>query len=259
MGRLDELYDKYNVTIKNSSKGNLKLLEKTIDELEKLDKVLLLSCSNRYNWDPNKIDIPKSTILAMVIDEYLGDKSVLIDVPELKIYPCEGNVSRAEGNSCGLMKAKLKDEKKNPSGHHRCWASINSPDDELWKISKELLESNAVVFFSSVRWGQSSMFYQKLIERLTWLENRFTTLGESNILENIQSGFICTGQNWNGLDVVDTQRKVHTFYGFKPNNALYWNWQYTNKLSDETQESYKNSFSEFVKKFDIKNLYEDND
>ena len=74
-------------------------------------------------------------------------------------------------------------------------------------------------------------------------------------MENIQSGFICTGQNWNGLDVVDTQRRVHTFYGFKPNNNLYWNWQYTNKMSDETQESYKKSFPEFVKKFDLKNLY----
>ena len=255
MGRLNELYDKYNVSIKNSSIGNLKSLEKTISELEKLDKVLLLSCSNRYNWDINKVDIPKSTILAMIIDEYLGDKSVFIDVPELKIYPCEGNVSRAEGNSCGLMKAKLKDDKKNPTGHHRCWASLNSADDELWKISKELFDSNAVVFFASVRWGQASMFYQKLIERLTWLENRHSTLGESNILESIQSGFICTGQNWNGLDVVDTQKKVHTFYGFKPNNNLYWNWQYTNKMSDETQTSYKDAFPAFVKKFDLTNLY----
>lgn len=255
MDKLNELYDKYNVSIKNSSTGNLKLLEKTISELEKLDKVLLLTCSNRYNWDPNKMDIPKSTILALIIDEYLGNKSTLIDVPELKIYPCEGNVSRAEGNSCGLKKAILKDKNKNPSGEHRCWANINNPDDELWKISKELLESNAVVFFTSVRWGQASMFYQKLIERLTWLENRHTTLGESNIIANIESGFICTGQNWNGLDVVDTQRKVHSFYGFKPNDKLYWNWQYTYKLSDETQTSYKDSFPKFVEKFDIKKVF----
>ena len=220
-----------------------------------MDKVLLLACSNRFNWDLNKIDIPKSTILAMIIDEYLGDKSVLIDVPELKIYPCEGNVSRAEGNSCGLKKAVLNDKNKNPSGEHRCWANINHKDDELWKISKELLTSNCVVFFTSVRWGQASVFYQKLIERLTWLENRHTSLGESNILENIQSGFICVGQNWNGLDVVDTQKKVHYFYGFKPNDKLYWNWQYTHKLSDETQASYKDAFPKFIEKFKLKNLF----
>ena len=253
--RLQEIFDKYNVTEKNNSTGNLKKLEKTISELQKLDKDLLLTCSNRYNWDPNKIDIPKSTILAMVINEYLNDKSVLIDVPELNILPCEGNVSRREGNSCGVMKAKLKDDNKNPSGHHRCWVNINEKGDELWKISKELFQSNAVIFFTSVRWGQANMFYQKLIERLTWLQNRHSTLGESNILGDIQSGFICIGHNWKGMDVVDTQKKVHVFYGFKPNDDFYWNWQFTNKISEETPESYEESFPSFVKKFDLDNLY----
>jgi hypothetical protein len=99
------------------------------------------------------------------------------------------------------------------------------------------------------------MFYQKLIERLTWIENRHYTLGESNIVEGIQSGFICTGQNWKGMDVVDTQKRVHTFYGFKPNDKFYWNWQFTNKITDETEESYKEAFPAFVKKFDLDNLY----
>jgi multimeric flavodoxin WrbA len=254
MERLDELFDKYNVTEKNNSTGNFKKLKNTILELDKLEKVLLLSCSNRYNWDPNKVDIPKSTILAMIINEYLGDKSVLIDVPELKIYPCEGNVSRAEGNSCGVKKAVLESDTKNPSGLHRCWASINSKDDELWKISKELFESNAVIFFSSIRWGQANMFYQKLIERLTWIQNRHSTLGESNIVDNIQSGFICSGHNWKGMDVVDTQKKVHYFYGFKPNDDFYWNWQFTSKMTEESQKSYKDAFPAFVKKFDVDNL-----
>jgi multimeric flavodoxin WrbA len=254
MERLDELFDKYNVSEKNNSTGNYKKLQKTISELEKLDKVLLLSCSNRYNWDPNKVDIPKSTILAMIIQEYLGNKAVLIDVPELKIYPCEGNVSRAEGNSCGVKKSLLKSDTKNPSGYHRCWASLNEKDDELWKITKELFDSNAVLFFSSIRWGQANQFYQKLIERLTWIENRHATLGESNVVENIQSGFICVGQNWKGMDVVDTQKKVHTFYGFKPNDNFYWNWQYTNKMSDETQDSYEKAFPTFVEKFKVDDI-----
>lgn len=87
MKNIQELFDKYQITEKNGSTGNLKSLQKTISELEKLDKVLLLPCSNRYNWDENNIDIPKSTILAMVIQEYLGDKATLIDVPELNIVP----------------------------------------------------------------------------------------------------------------------------------------------------------------------------
>jgi multimeric flavodoxin WrbA len=254
MANLQELYDKYQVTEKNISTGNFKKLEKTISELEKLDKVLLLTCSNRYNWDENNVDIPKSTILAMIIQEYLGDKAVLIDVPELNIVPCEGNVSRKDGNSCGLKKALLKSDTKNPSGYHRCWASVNDKTDELWKITKELFDSKAVIFFSSVRWGQANQFYQKLIERLTWIENRHATLGETNVVEGIQSGFICVGQNWKGVDVVDTQRRVHTFYGFKPNDKFYWNWQYTNKITDETQDSYKDAFPTFVDKFKVKEL-----
>jgi multimeric flavodoxin WrbA len=224
-----------------------KAIQKTLDILNKKNKVLLLSCSNRYNWDENNIDVPKSTIIAMHLKEQLGDKAVLIDVPELNIVPCEGNVSRKEGNTCGVLKSMLKDKSKNPTGNHRCWASFNNPDDELWKISKELFQSDAVVFFSSVRWGQANMYYQNLIERLTWIENRFATLGESNLVENIETGFICVGQNWNGEVVSETQKKVHEFYGFKPNNDLYWNWQYTTDVYDETQESYKKAYPKFIK------------
>jgi multimeric flavodoxin WrbA len=224
-----------------------KAIQKTLDILNKKNKVLLLSCSNRYNWDKNNIDVPKSTIIAMYLKEQLGDKAVLIDVPELNIVPCEGNVSRKEGNTCGVLKSMLKDKNKNPTGNHRCWASFNNPDDELWKISKELFQSDAVVFFSSIRWGQTNMYYQNLIERLTWIENRFATYGESNLVENIETGFICVGQNWNGEVVSETQKKVHEFYGFKPNNDLYWNWQYTTDVYDESEESYKKAYPKFIK------------
>ena len=224
-----------------------KTLKSTLDILKDKKKVLLLSCSNRYNWDKNDIDIPKSKMIAMYLNEELGKKSTLIDVSELNIVPCEGNVSRKEGNGCGLLKSKLKDKDKNPSGHHRCWASLNSPDDELWKISKELFESDAVIFFSSIRWGQTNMFYQNLIERLTWIENRHATLGESNIVKDIETGFICVGQNWNGENVTEIQKKVHEFYGFKINENLYWNWQYTKDMNDESEKSYKNSHKKFIK------------
>ena len=62
-----------------------KSIKKTLDILKKKKKVLLLSCSNRYNWDENDIDIPKSKMIAMYLNEELGDKSVLIDVSELNI------------------------------------------------------------------------------------------------------------------------------------------------------------------------------
>jgi len=228
-----------------------KELQATVNYLNGKKRVLLLTTSNRYQIPEEEKDIPKSTQLAQVIKKALGEKVVLIDVPELKIYPCEGNVSRRDGNSCGLKDALLKSKTKNPSGNHRCWASINNPDDELWKISKELFESDAVVFFASIRWGQANGYYQKLIERLNWIENRHTTLEENNVVKNIEAGFICIGQNWNGPEVVKTQKQVHEFYGFKTPDTLYWNWQYTEDELDETQESYKKSASEFKKTFKI--------
>ncbi len=219
-------------------------IEKTAEFLKGKKKVLFLTTSNR--WAGEKKDIPKSTLLARRIAELLDEGIVeIVDVPTLKIYPCEGNVSTGEGNTCGVLSAKLLDPEKNPSGCHRCFASVNNPDDELWKISKPLLEADAVVLFGSVRWGQMNAFYQKLIERLTWLENRHSTLGEDNILEKISAGIIVTGQNWNGENVVTIQKQVLGFFGFQVVDDLCWNWQYTEDFSDESEESYENATKEF--------------
>ena len=226
-------------------------LQATIKYLDKKDSVLLLTTSNRYQIPGEDKDIPKSTLLAQVVQKALGDKAIIMDVSEMTIHNCEGNVSRKDGNSCGPKDALLKDKAKNPSGYHRCWASINNDDDELWKITKDLFESDAVVFFGSVRWGQVNAFYQKLIERLTWIENRHTTLGEDNIVKDIDAGFICTGQNWNGQDVVGIQKQVHAFFGFKTPSELYWNWQFTKDENDESQRSYKASYAAFDKDFNI--------
>jgi hypothetical protein len=101
------------------------------------------------------------------------------------------------------------------------------------------------------------MYYQNLIERLTWIENRHATLGEDNIVKNIESGFICVGQNWNGENVTEVQKKVHDFYGFKTNDNLYWNWQYGNNINDESQESYKKAYNKFVKDTKLKDFTEE--
>lgn len=223
----------------------LKPLQATVDFLEKKEKVLFLTTSNR--WDGHPDDVPKSTQLAYLIQYYIGkEKCQLIEVPRLNILPCEGNVSSKKGNNCGVLKAALKDKEKNPTGNHRCWTSFNEKDDELWKISRELFKSDTLVIFGSIRWGQMNSYYQKLIERLTWLENRHTTFKESNIIKDIDAGLIAIGQNWNGAEVVETQRKVLDFFGFKTPSALTWNWQYTKDPLDETQSSYKDA----TKKFD---------
>ena len=231
--------------------GSLKVLKNTIKELEKYKKVLLLTCSNRGE-EVSKTQLPKSSILARVIHNNL-DNSTIIDVTKLKIYPCEGNVSRMEGNVCGIKEALLDDPEKNPSGYHRCWASVHNPDDELWKISKKLFESDCVVFFASVRWGAANMFYQKLIERLNWINNRFIPYGEENIIKNISSGFIIIGQHKYGDDIAELQYNNHEYYGFDVNKELYWNWNAEDiEFDDETLQGYLDSYPEFFDEFKIK-------
>ncbi|MBI4152407.1 NAD(P)H-dependent oxidoreductase [Candidatus Woesearchaeota archaeon] len=205
--------------------------------LQKKSRILFLTTSNRWAGDKEK---PKSTLLAEALAARIGKKKVtVLNVPALKIFHCEGNISRADGNNCGVQNAVLKDQLKNPSGFHRCWASINNKDDDLWKITKELFQSDCVIFFGSVRWGQMNAYYQTLIERLSWIENRFSTLKEKNIVGSIDAGIIVVGQNWRGKEVVRTQRKVLQFYGFNVPSTLCWNWQYTNDLDDESLQSYQ--------------------
>ena len=150
-----------------------KVLKNISQYLISKKKILFLTTSNRWNESGEK---PKSTLLAEKIAEAVGkEKVIIIDVTSIKIYNCEGNISISQGNNCGLQKSVLQDKEKNPLGLHRCWASINNKDDELWKVSKALFESDCVVFFGSVRWGQMNAYYQKLIERLSWIENRHST------------------------------------------------------------------------------------
>jgi multimeric flavodoxin WrbA len=250
--KLSVLLEEFDPNVKKDDKS-YKNLVKTVSFLETKKKVLFLTTSNRGEWAVKELkEEPKSTILAKSVQNYLGkSKCTLIEVPKLKIYPCEGNVSHKDGNSCGVVKAKLKDKDKNPTGNHRCWRNINNPDDELWKISKELFDCDAVVFWGSIRWGQMNSEYQKLIERLTWLENRHSTLNESNILSKVSCGIISVGQNWRGKEVIEVQKQVLEFFGFDVKSELCWNWQYTMNKMDETQKSYKNSSVEFNETFEL--------
>lgn len=226
-------------------KKNSKLTDDVSDLLNNLKdfkKILLLTTSNRWIGDKER---PKSSDIADIIKSKYPNTSGILDVSKLNIHMCEGNVSRKEGNNCGVKEAILKNFNKNPSKQHRCWASLNNPDDELWKISKELLNSDCVILFASVRWGQTNAVYQKLIERLTWLENRHTSFDESNLLEKISVGLFLTGHNWNGSNVLDVQKNVLKYFGFDVSKNLFYDWQYTEDLNDESLESYVDDAIEF--------------
>ena len=177
-----------------------------IRHLESKNGILLLTTSTRFEGHP--WDIPKTTQLALRIRDHLRKKRkrvTVIDVAKLRIHTCEGNISAKRGNDCGVLAAKLPDRAKNPTGQHRCWASINNADDQLYKVSRELFRSQAVVFFVSVRWGQANSVYQRLFERLSWIENRSSSLGEAPIrqLRKLEAGIVVFGHNWNDEAVLE--------------------------------------------------------
>ena len=216
--------------------------------LESKNDVLLLTTSNRYS--KHAWDIPKTTQLALRIKDHLKQarkRVTLLDVAKLKIHACEGNISGKHGNNCGVPEAKLRDHGKNPTGQHRCWASINNKDDQLYKVSRELFKSQAVVFFVSVRWGQTNSVYQRLFERLSWIENRVTSLGEAPIrqLKKLEAGVVLFGHNWNDEQVLKTQKQNFKWFGWKTPAALSFNWQYTRNAHEESPESYLCAIEEF--------------
>jgi hypothetical protein len=219
-----------------------------IRHLESKDHILLLTTSTRFG--EHAWDIPKTTQLALRIRDHLkqqGKRVTLLDVAKLKIHVCEGNISGGRGNNCGVAEAKLRDPAKNPTGQHRCWASINNKDDQLYKVSRELFQSQAVVFFVSVRWGQTNSVYQRLFERLSWIENRVSSLGEAPMrqLKKLEAGIVLFGHNWNDAQVLKTQQQNFKWFGWKTPAALSFNWQYTKDADEESPQSYLDAVEEF--------------
>jgi len=222
--------------------------ERLLRYLAAKDDILLVTTSNRY--EKHGWDAAKTTTLALRVKEGLEERAkrvTLLDVAKLKIYTCEGNISAGRGNNCGVLEAKLDDPAKNPSGHHRCWASVNNPDDELHEVSRALFRSQVVIFFVSVRWGQTNSVYQRLFERLSWIENRVTTLGEPPIpeLNGLEAGMVLFGHNFNAERVLQIQQKNFEWFGWKTPEALSFAWQYTDDEDDESRESYLGAIGEF--------------
>lgn len=104
-----------------------------------------------------------------------------------------------------------------------------------------------MVFFVSVRWGQTNIVYQRLFERLSWIENRVTSLGEARIpqLKNLEAGIVLFGHNWNDEQVLKTQKQNFEWFGWKTPAALSFNWQYAGKADEESPESYRGATEEF--------------
>ena len=220
-----------------------------VRRLSTRNDILLLTTSTRYA--AHRWDVPKSTQLARRVQQELrrrGRRVTLMDVTALRIHTCEGNISGGRGNGCGVPEAKLPDRRKNPPGHHRCWASINNADDQLFRVSRALFASKVVIFFASVRWGQTDSVYQRLFERLSWIENRVSTLGEAPIsqLAGLEAGMVLFGHNWLDAQVLRTQQQNFAWFGWRVPAALSFAWQFTAHPEVESAASYERAAAEFT-------------
>ena len=226
-----------------------------LSTLSKHKKVTFVTTSNRSPFVEKKYgESPKSSQLAEHLAQALrkrGVKVSVLDAAKMKIYNSLGCVSELKGNLCGVKASMVKDKEKNPHGHLRCWASHDFKDDELWKIVNELYESQAIIFFGSQRWGNVNAVYQKIIERLDWIESRWTTLGEENTVNNMRAGLVLLGQNWRVKESLEVQKEVFKFYGFFIEDPLFIGWQYTRDSSDESKASYENSAPTFQTAFNM--------
>jgi len=219
-----------------------------LSSLSSEKRVLFVTTSNRGEYISSKGEKPKSTRLAEHFKEMLEKKGVevtLLDASKLKIHNCLGCVSELKGNMCGSPEAKLKDKEKNPHGHLKCWASLDFKDDELWKIANEIYESGAIIFFASNRWGNPNAIYQKLIERLDWIESSYTTYGGKNTVKGKKAGMVLLGQNWRVQESLEVQQQVLNFFGFDTPDEIFLGWQFTRDVSDENQKSYQEAANAF--------------
>ena len=220
----------------------LENLRDFIGSLSRLEKVTFVTTSTRSPYVEKFGESPKSSQLALRIAvelERSGTKVEVINAAKLKIYDCMGCVSEIHGNNCGAKESAVKDVEKNPYGHIRCWASHDYEDDELYKIANSIYESQAVIFFGSQRWGSVNAIYQRVIERLDWIENMHTTLGEKSTVRGIKAGLVVIGQNWQVQQSLETQKKVFSFFGFETPDELFLGWQYTRDQNDESSDSYR--------------------
>ena len=219
-----------------------------IEKLTPCKKVTFITTSSRSPYVEKFGESPKSSQLARSLAEKLKQRDIkveVIDAAKLNIHNCLGCVSELHGNNCGAKESAIKDDIKNPHGHLRCWASHDFEDDELYKIANAIYDSQAVVFFGSQRWGSVNAIYQKVIERLDWMENMHSTLGEKSTIDNIMAGLVVIGQNWQVDQSLTTQKKVLGFFGFQVPDELFMGWQYTRDSNEESPESYRDAVDTF--------------
>jgi multimeric flavodoxin WrbA len=127
------------------------------------------------------------------------------------------------------------------AGKYRCWAHKLSHDDpeafggadQMGVLYDGFAWADIVVFATSVRWESHSAILQKVIERMTTLQNRSTVYGERNPLAGKRCGVLVTGHNAKAQSVASHLIEVFQWLGFESCFFYQAVWQFTENLHSE--------------------------
>lgn len=142
------------------------------------------------------------------------------------------------------------------AGKYRCWAhklSHENPSEYGGKDQMGILYdaydwADIVVFATSTRWESHSAILQKIIERMTTLQNRHTVYHEMNPLQGKRCGVIVTGHNAKSQNVASHLLEVFQWLGFDTRFYYQIVWQKTDNLHSEVpMESDVPSLEKFLK------------
>lgn len=131
------------------------------------------------------------------------------------------------------------------SGPYRCWAHKHAegePEkyggkDEMPQIYDGLDWADAVVWATSVRWGNHTALMQTIIERMNTLENRHVVYGERNPLWGKRCGVVVTGQHWKAAEVANRLVEVFDLYGFDTSPSCVLAWQHVYDMNEELEDN----------------------
>jgi len=131
------------------------------------------------------------------------------------------------------------------AGKYRCWAHKLSHDDPLKYGGRDQMGAlydtfdwaEIVIFGTSVRWQSHSAILQKIIERMTTLQNRNVVYCEANPLSGKRCGVVVTGHNSMAQNVAAHLLRVFEWLGFNTHIYNQIVWQPSSNIHSEVPET----------------------
>lgn len=165
----------------------------------------------------------------------IGAETELIDLKELKIFPCGGHYSLGP-KEC----------------YYPCRRMEEEPSDQLLLVYEAILRSDIVIFATPIRWGNYSSSMQLLIERMNCIENMDSVFGVEMIKDKV-AGLVLIGHEDGYQRSAGTLMSTLSFMGFHfPANSTCYFVGPSDELTDQDlkrmreNESLKNSIKELA-------------